>query len=266
MADDDVHYEIKTVTTVRGTEARSKAKWEKERWEFVSQSEQPLLRTKLTFRRVKPKPPWLLLGTGVGVLVAIGIIVTVMSLITGGGNDDSAQPTARPPTSAAAPSAQPSEESTPAPEPSAPAEVAPLTDAEVVAFFQAYIEERVAAGVVFAAAITDVSFSDRILRVTFDPAVVGYDQATFDEVTPFKENYAEFVVNPIGSSADLPVQVRASMDAVETVQADGTPAGNPDDCLGRRDERARLGARPVASMPVRKPEMASSATDSPAGG
>lgn len=40
MAEDDVHYEIKTVTTVRGTEARSKAKWEKESWELVSQSEQ----------------------------------------------------------------------------------------------------------------------------------------------------------------------------------------------------------------------------------
>jgi hypothetical protein len=224
MANNDVQYEIKTVTTVRGTEARSKAKWEKERWEFVSQSEQPLLRTKLTFRRVKPKPPWLLLGAGVGVLGIIGMIVTVMSLITGGG-DDSAQPTARPTTTAAVPSAQPSDESTPEPEPSAPAEVAPLNDAEVVAFFKAYIDERVAAGVVFAAAITDVSFSDRILRVTFDPAVVGYDQATFDEVTPFKENYAEFVVNPMASSADLAVRVRASIDAVDTVQADGTPRG-----------------------------------------
>ncbi|MDQ0076855.1 hypothetical protein [Arthrobacter oryzae] len=72
------------------------------------------------------------------------------------------------------------------------------TDAEVVAFVQAHIDKRVAAGVVFSATITDVSFRDRILRVTSDPAAVGYDQATFDEVTPFKENYEGFRGQSLG--------------------------------------------------------------------
>src|SRR5690554_3011358 len=95
MADDDVQYEIKTVTTVRGIEARSIAKWEKERWELVSQSELPLLRTKLTFRRVKAKPPWLVLGVAGGLFVVVGILATVMTLITGG-EEDSPQQAASP--------------------------------------------------------------------------------------------------------------------------------------------------------------------------
>lgn len=107
MADDDIQYEIKTVTTVRGTEARSRSKWEKERWEFVSQSDLPLLRTQLTFRRPKPKPPWLVLGVAGGVVVVGFVILVVMSLITGGDND-TATPTQT--TTAAAPGARPSEE------------------------------------------------------------------------------------------------------------------------------------------------------------
>jgi hypothetical protein len=81
MVDGVVKYESKTVTVIRGTEARSVSKWEKQGWEFVSQSEQPLLRTKLKFRRAKAKPPWRLLAGVAGILVALGISITVMSLI-----------------------------------------------------------------------------------------------------------------------------------------------------------------------------------------
>jgi hypothetical protein len=56
MPDGEIRYETMTITTVRGLEARSINKWEKEGWELVSQQEQPMLRTSLTFRRVKPKP------------------------------------------------------------------------------------------------------------------------------------------------------------------------------------------------------------------
>ena len=54
MADDGVQYEFKSVQAVRGTEARSMAKWQKDGWEYVDQS-QGSLRTTLNFRRVKPK-------------------------------------------------------------------------------------------------------------------------------------------------------------------------------------------------------------------
>lgn len=108
MPDGDIRYETKTVTTVRGLEDRSITKWEKEGWEFLSQQEQPLLRTSLTFRRVKPKPPWLLIGGLGSVLVVLAAIITVMSLITGD-SEDGAEPAASP--TAATPSQAP----TPAP-------------------------------------------------------------------------------------------------------------------------------------------------------
>ena len=62
MADGEVKYNNKTVTTIRGLEARSIAKWEKEGWEFVSQAPATLLRTTLAFRKPKkpiprPRPP-----------------------------------------------------------------------------------------------------------------------------------------------------------------------------------------------------------------
>ena len=47
MADDDVQYESKDVRAIRGTEARTIAKWQKDGWELVTQSQGPLLQTKL---------------------------------------------------------------------------------------------------------------------------------------------------------------------------------------------------------------------------
>ena len=45
-----VKYETRSVKTVRGLEARTRAKLEQEGWEFVSQ-EQGTVRSELTFRR-----------------------------------------------------------------------------------------------------------------------------------------------------------------------------------------------------------------------
>lgn len=82
----DVKYETRSVKAVRGLEARTRAKLEKEGWEFVSQ-EQGTVRSELTFRRPKPKTPWKLIGAGGGLLA----LLAVGSLIIGavGGWDDS---------------------------------------------------------------------------------------------------------------------------------------------------------------------------------
>ena len=53
MADVDARYEFKPVRTMRGREARTLAKWQKDGWELVTQSK-GTLRTEMTFRRVKP--------------------------------------------------------------------------------------------------------------------------------------------------------------------------------------------------------------------
>ncbi|QHC60433.1 hypothetical protein [Rathayibacter sp. VKM Ac-2760] len=108
----EIRYETKTVTTIRGRESRSITKWEKEGWEFLSQQEQPMLRTSLTFRRVKPKPPWLLVGGVGGVLVILAAVITVMSLITGD-DEEPATPSAAP--TSAAPAQTPTSAPTQAP-------------------------------------------------------------------------------------------------------------------------------------------------------
>ncbi|WP_235003593.1 excalibur calcium-binding domain-containing protein [Blastococcus haudaquaticus] len=50
---DDVQYEFTSVHTLRGSEAKAIAKWRTDGWELDSR-DQGLLRTELTFRRVKP--------------------------------------------------------------------------------------------------------------------------------------------------------------------------------------------------------------------
>jgi hypothetical protein len=50
----NVRYEFKSVQSLRGREGRSKAKWESEGWELVSE-DHGTLRTELTFRRAQPR-------------------------------------------------------------------------------------------------------------------------------------------------------------------------------------------------------------------
>jgi hypothetical protein len=54
QADNNVQYEFKLVTALRGRESSAKAKWQRQGWEFVSEN-RGTLRTELNFRRAKPK-------------------------------------------------------------------------------------------------------------------------------------------------------------------------------------------------------------------
>ncbi|MGP4966672.1 hypothetical protein [Glutamicibacter ardleyensis] len=83
----DEKFEARSVKTVRGMEARTRAKLEKEGWEFVSQT-QGTIRSELFFRRPKPEIPWKLLGVG-GALLAVLIIVGFIINAVGGGDSSS---------------------------------------------------------------------------------------------------------------------------------------------------------------------------------
>lgn len=76
-------YETKSVKTVRGMEARTRAKEEKEGWEFVSQT-QGTVRSEMIFRRPKPATPWKLIGIGVCLLAILFIGVRIMDAVAGG--------------------------------------------------------------------------------------------------------------------------------------------------------------------------------------
>lgn len=261
MADNEVRYIFHVTKAIRGMESRKRAEEEKRGWEFVSQT-QGTLRTEMTFRRPKPKNPLDQLGKFIamswatfrglkpstqrrafgvsGGVVALLVVIVVIASVSGG--DVDSQPIASPTeTSSAAPSESPSEEPSKEPskepteestqEPSKRAPSGPVTDAEVVNAFRKYLDERATAGVVIAQAVTDVSFSNRVVRVTFDPAAAGIDRATFDQINPYNnpydpsENLADFVSTVIAFNDNLGIRLRPAIDRIETVRADGTPLG-----------------------------------------
>lgn len=82
MAEDEIQYEFKTVQAVRGTEARSIAKWQDDGWELVDQ-EQGRLRTKLEFRRPKPKVPWVPIAAAAGALALFAVFGGIASAVLG---------------------------------------------------------------------------------------------------------------------------------------------------------------------------------------
>ncbi|MDJ0319994.1 hypothetical protein [Pseudarthrobacter sp. PS3-L1] len=78
-----VKYETKSVKAVRGLEARTRAKLEKEGWEFVAQ-EQGTVMSELTFRRPRPEIPWKLIGAGGGLLALLIVGSLIISAVGGG--------------------------------------------------------------------------------------------------------------------------------------------------------------------------------------
>ncbi len=115
--EDETQYELTSVTTMRGREASTIAKWENDGWEFVTRS-QGLLRTELTFRRPKSKTQRLVLAVlgGLAVLaIVVGVIVgVVMEKRAGGGASEASSSTTE---AAIAPGEQTSAAPAEAPEP-----------------------------------------------------------------------------------------------------------------------------------------------------
>ena len=126
----DVKYQTRSVKTVRGLEARTRAKVENEGWEFVTQT-QGTIRSELTFRRPTPKVPWKLIGIGGGVFAVLMVFLLVMGAISGE-DDASVVASPSPASSQAAPTKEPTEAITASPEPTEPAPgAAPATDITV---------------------------------------------------------------------------------------------------------------------------------------
>lgn len=115
-------YDINTVRTIRGTEPLTRAKWEKDGWEFVSQ-EQGKLRTEMTFRKPKTPVPWKPFAVIGGVLVVLGIIIGINVALSPDDNDVTPLATTSPrstpdadPDRSPEPTAAPESETTTAPE------------------------------------------------------------------------------------------------------------------------------------------------------
>lgn len=275
MADDELEYVYQSAKVVRGTEDRTIRKWQANGWELHTRSH-ALVRTELTFRRVKPKSPVVYIKAfatktltafrglqpatqrrvlaGASAVVVLIILGSVIAGIAGGG--DTTKPSAVPTNAAVEPSETPEEtpsqdpseepsnepsveassEPAPAPtktpKPSKPAEATgPVTPAQVLSAFQAFIDERAAANVMVAKAVTEISLDKRVITVTFDPAAAGVSQAQFDAGNSFdnpydpSESLADFASSPISSNDDAAVRLRAAIDSITAVHANGKTLG-----------------------------------------
>ncbi|MET4705166.1 hypothetical protein [Frigoribacterium sp. UYMn621] len=135
MADDGAQYKNMSVKTMRGLEARSRAKWEKDGWEFVSQDQVSRLRSELTFRRLKKKQPWYLWpAIAGGVLLVVGLFVIAGVLKSGedSGSTQKAVPAAVS-TPASTPTSTPTATATPSPTVTAPRPLDETTAAQFLA-------------------------------------------------------------------------------------------------------------------------------------
>lgn len=121
---DDVEYEFKDVRAIRGMEARTIAKWQKDGWEVVDQRP-GALRTELRFRRVKPSRRRQILLVAAGAVV-LAVVMGVGVLLE---NDDSdSEPAAASASEAPSPSEEPTEEPTQTPSDEATPTVEPTPE------------------------------------------------------------------------------------------------------------------------------------------
>lgn len=102
-------YDMMTVRSIRGLEARTIAKWEDDGWELVSQ-EPAKLQTQLHFRRPKSPFPWKVMAIVGGVLAVLAVVIIIGVSTSSGDEEPNAEP------SSVATSAPP--ETSPSPEPS----------------------------------------------------------------------------------------------------------------------------------------------------
>ncbi|WP_181064917.1 DUF4839 domain-containing protein [Pseudoclavibacter sp. Z016] len=122
MADGQPQYEIKVVQAIRGTEARTIAKWQRDGWEVTGQVP-GTLRTEIAMRRPKVKLPVRAFAIAGG--VAVAVVAAVVLGITFGSDGDEAASVAE--TSTATATAIATETSAPvAEEPARSTEAAPV--------------------------------------------------------------------------------------------------------------------------------------------
>lgn len=153
------------------------------------------------------------------VILAIIVVVVAISRMTGGGSKSATTSSTLTTTvaSEAPATAEPATEAAPA--------VAAITDEEACAEFQAFVDERAAAGVMIAKTVTSITCADGVVTAVFDPASTGMDQATFDTINAFP-NLAKFIGTPMSFSDEQGDRLRTRVTRVDTVMADGTPAGS----------------------------------------
>ena len=154
-------------------------------------------------------------------VVLLGVGVAFAAVQASHENTSQTAGTTASPTASETPTVEPTPTATPT------STVGPVTDAEVVAAFKSYFAERASNGVMWGKAASTVTFENRVVRVTFDPAAAGVDQATFDSLAA-DFNFPSFVATPVAFNDQVGNRLRPSIDSIEAVRVDGTSLGTID--------------------------------------
>lgn len=104
-------------------------------------------------------------------------------------------------------------------------EVTRPSDEEVIQAFRSYLDERLASGVLFAKAVTSLTFDGGILSATFDPSSVGVTEEVFLYANPF-DTLAEFVGTPIAFDDEEGRKLRTRVRQVRATFEDGRDLGS----------------------------------------
>lgn len=190
-------------------------------WELAGELKQTLS-TALTFRRVKPK---MTTRTKVAIFVPLGVALACFGLLLILGQVERSESTAigsATPSHSATPSASPSR----SPRPTAtPEQATAVSDAELVSAFQTYFDERATAGVVLAKTVSEITYADRVVQITFDPATGSISRDTFDFAISSWPNLGSFAATPVAFNDAIGNRLRPYIESIVTVESDGTPLG-----------------------------------------
>lgn len=165
--------------------------------------------------------PWVWI---LGALLIIGLLGQVFG--SGEKDSESAAP-AIPEASDESSNPVGAEEPAEAEEPEAEEPVSEIpSDEEVVAAFRDHIDERSNSGVLLASAVSDVSFQDGTVIITFDPTGQGLNSNQWDVAVSVFDNVAEFVGSPVMFSDDEGKRLRTVVEQVVAVFSDGSSLGS----------------------------------------
>lgn len=104
-------------------------------------------------------------------------------------------------------------------------ELAPATDEDLSNAVQDFADERSEVGVLLGESITEVSASDAVVTVIFEPEQAGVDLGTSLSVTPY-DNYADFASVPFVWTTPESTNLRERLTRVDTQLANGESLGS----------------------------------------
>lgn len=103
--------------------------------------------------------------------------------------------------------------------------VADVSDREVIATFEEFVQERSNSGVLFAKAVVSIMFDGSAVLAVFDPLTAGAEEDAFLAVNPF-ETLAQFIGTPMAFANTKGQRIRTRVAMVSVALSSGRDLGS----------------------------------------